>query len=177
MRNKSNFLDCIKTTPVIQAVCQKTGVSRATYYRWRKEDVEFKKRSDIAMKKGVHFINDMAESQLISQIKNSNMTAIIFWLKNHHKTYSENKIYLSQDEQEKLSRLLNSIDMNDFYQTIIKKLANGEISKSTASLLPSIIRKINLIKRETNRPDDSEAMKLLEKILNNGLEENNLTGS
>ena len=30
----------------------------------------------------------MAESQLISAIKDRNLTGIIFWLKNHHKNYS-----------------------------------------------------------------------------------------
>ncbi len=29
----------------------------------------------------------MAESQLLSAIRDKNLTAIIFWLKHHHKTY------------------------------------------------------------------------------------------
>ena len=35
------------------------------------------------------FINDMAESKLIQNIQSGNNTAIIFWLKNHHKEYNE----------------------------------------------------------------------------------------
>lgn len=30
----------------------------------------------------------MAESQLLSAIRDQNMTAIIFWLKHHHKAYA-----------------------------------------------------------------------------------------
>ena len=32
-------------------------------------------------------INDLAESQLISAIKDKNMSAITFWLKHHHQQY------------------------------------------------------------------------------------------
>ena len=78
----------LKKTPIVQVACEKTGVSRATYYRWRKEDPEFADNADIAIDEGLNLINDMAESQLISAIKDRNLTGIIFWLKNHHKNYS-----------------------------------------------------------------------------------------
>jgi len=78
----------LKKTPIVQVACEKTGISRATYYRWRKDDPEFADNADIAIDEGLNLINDMAESQLISAIKDRNLTGIIFWLKNHHKNYS-----------------------------------------------------------------------------------------
>lgn len=78
----------LKKTPIVQVACEKTGISRATYYRWRKDDPEFADKADIAIDEGLNLINDMAESQLISAIKDRNLTGIIFWLKNHHKNYS-----------------------------------------------------------------------------------------
>lgn len=81
------LLKQLKSTPIVQVACEKTGVGRATYYRWRKEDKEFLKESDIALGEGKSLVNDMAESQLLSAIRDRNLTAIIFWLKNHHKTY------------------------------------------------------------------------------------------
>jgi hypothetical protein len=42
---------------------------------------------DEAIEHSAGLINDMAESQLISAIKDKNMSAIFFWLKHHHKTY------------------------------------------------------------------------------------------
>jgi len=39
-------------------------------------------------------INDLAEAQLISAIKDRNMTSLIFWLKNRHSAYAE-KILIS----------------------------------------------------------------------------------
>lgn len=86
--SKKILIEQIKKTPVIQVACEKVGVSRATYYRWKKSDPKFADKADIALNEGLQMINDMAESQLISAIKEGNLTGIIFWLKNHHQTYS-----------------------------------------------------------------------------------------
>lgn len=85
--NKAKLLVELKNTPIVQIACKRSGVSRATYYRWRKEDTGFADKADTALEQSASLINDMAESQLISAIKDKNLTAIIFWLKNHHKTY------------------------------------------------------------------------------------------
>jgi ACT domain-containing protein len=87
--SKEALLEQLKKTPIIQVACEKVGVARATFYRWRKDDKEFAQQADEALSSGSALINDMAESMLISAIKNGNITAIIFWLKNHHKTYAQ----------------------------------------------------------------------------------------
>lgn len=87
-KNKSQLLEILKKTPIVQIACEKAGVSRATYYRWRKEDSEFSLSSDQALQDGSLLVNDMAESQMMSAIKDKNMTAIIFWLKHHHPAYA-----------------------------------------------------------------------------------------
>ncbi len=96
MKNKSkaDVIKYLKTLPIVEVACKKAGISRNTFYRWRKEDEKFRLRSDRATKIGVHFVNDIAESQLYSAIKDKNMTAIIFWLKSHDKTYA-NKVEVS----------------------------------------------------------------------------------
>jgi len=86
-KNKELLLEILKKTPIVQIACEKAGVGRASYYRWRKEDAEFTQKSDQALLDGSLLINDMAESQLMSAIKEKNMTAIIFWLKHHHPAY------------------------------------------------------------------------------------------
>jgi len=86
-KNKEQLLEILKKTPIVQIACEKAGVGRATYYRWRKEDAEFAQQSDQALLDGSLLVNDMAESQLMSAIKDKNMTAIIFWLKHHHPAY------------------------------------------------------------------------------------------
>ncbi len=88
LQQKSLIIDQLKKTPIIQIACEKVGVARATYYRWKKQDTVFAKETDEAVVTGELLINDLAESQLLSAIKDKNLTAIIFWLKHHHARYA-----------------------------------------------------------------------------------------
>lgn len=88
IKEKETLIEYLKKTPIVQVACERTNVGRATYYRWRKEDSEFSKVADLALQEGNALVNDMAESQLMSAIKDKNMTAIIFWLKHHHPAYT-----------------------------------------------------------------------------------------
>lgn len=109
---RTALLQELLKTPVVQVACQKIGIARATYYRWRKENPAFSQEADTALEEGSAFINDIAESQLLSAIKDQNMTAIIFWLKHHHKTYTtrveisaaNSQINALKPDQEKLVR-------------------------------------------------------------------------
>lgn len=115
-KNKELLLDQLKKTPVVQIACEKAGVGRATYYRWRKEDADFAQQSDQALLDGSLLVNDLAESQLMSAIKDKNMTAIIFWLKHHHPAYAtkvevtttskDKEIYLTDEQKELLNKAL-----------------------------------------------------------------------
>lgn len=103
--NKEGILEQLEKTPIVQLVCSRAGVGRATYYRWRKKDKGFTQKADEAILKGRLLINDLAESQLLSAIREQNMTAIIFWLKHNHEMY-RNRLELTQksDEEAKLSK-------------------------------------------------------------------------
>lgn len=122
--SKRILIEQIKKTPVIQVACEKVGVSRATFYRWKKSDPKFADKADIALNEGSQMINDMAESQLISAIKEGNLTGIIFWLKNHHKQYSpklevttkNTEIPLTDEQKEIIRQSLNmafSLNLED----------------------------------------------------------------
>lgn len=87
MKQKESLLEQLRKTPIVEIACKNLGVGRATYYRWRTEDSVFLKESNKALLEGRSLVNDMAESQLLSAIRDKNMTAIIFWLRNHHIDY------------------------------------------------------------------------------------------
>ena len=95
-RNKMKglIIEQLKQMPIIQIASKKSGIGRATYYRWRKEDKKFTKDSDEAITEGLLLINDLAESQLLAAIQDRNMTALIFWLRNRHPAYS-NKLEIT----------------------------------------------------------------------------------
>ena len=87
-KNKQLLIEQLKKTPIIQIACEKINIGRATFYRWKKDDENFSTQVDEALLDGNELVNDMAESQLMSAIKDKNLTAIIFWLKNHHQSYA-----------------------------------------------------------------------------------------
>lgn len=85
---KKELLERLKETPVVEVACRKIGIARATYYRWRINDEKFAKEAELALEAGSALVNDMAESQLLTAIKDQNMTAIIYWLNHHHPAYA-----------------------------------------------------------------------------------------
>ena len=85
--NKEQLIKQFKKMPIIQIACERNGVSRSTFYRWCQEDVDFSKEAREALIDGKAMINDMAESQLISSIKDKSFQAIAYWLKHNHPDY------------------------------------------------------------------------------------------
>lgn len=100
---QNQFLEELARIPIIQVACEKTGLSRNSVYRWRKEDASFTKRMDEALTEGVALVNDMSESQLLNLIKEKNWPAISFWLKHRNDNY-KNKLEIStKEDSEELS--------------------------------------------------------------------------
>lgn len=93
-KEKQAIIDQLHKLPIIEIACSKSGVSRMTFYRWKKQDTEFAKQVDDAMAMGKSLISDVAESQLISAIKKGDMRGIIFWLKHNREEY-KTKVELS----------------------------------------------------------------------------------
>jgi hypothetical protein len=100
--DKAKLLRCLAKTPIVEVACKQSNIPRSTYYRWRKDDEDFAEACDVAIDESAGRINDLAESQLISAIKDGNMTGIVFWLKHHHKAYRtriELDANIKQDQQ------------------------------------------------------------------------------
>ena len=117
---KAELLEQLKKTPIIQTACNKVAVGRSTYYVWRKDDKEFARSADKALREGKGFISDMAISQLIKKIQEGNTTSLIFWLKNHHADYNDRIIHehehehhfeFSQEDKDNIARALRNIGM------------------------------------------------------------------
>lgn len=85
---KELLLEQLRKIPIVQIACERSGVSRATFYRWRSEDAEFKQSAEQAILEGEALITDMTESQLVSLIKDRNFHAIQLWLRHHHPKYN-----------------------------------------------------------------------------------------
>lgn len=66
-----------KSLGIVSHACKAAKVCRDSHYRWLKEDKEYKKKVDDLSNLAL----DLAESKLHKQIQESNLTAIIFFLK------------------------------------------------------------------------------------------------
>ena len=98
MRNQSDknkFLEKLSTHPVVSVVCRNTGISKATV--WIEKDVTFKEKFDKAMTQGRESINDVAESVLLSLVKDKNIRAVEYWLTNNHDRYYRPKKAIAVD--------------------------------------------------------------------------------
>lgn len=101
---KANLLTALeKNLGVVTTACKSVGCSRETFYKYCKDDEEFKSK--------VEDINnvtlDFAESQLHKQIMDGNTTATIFYLK----TKGKKRGYVERTEVQQ-ETTLKSLDIN-----------------------------------------------------------------
>lgn len=101
--NRQLMLEQLQKTPIVQVCCEKLNISRSTYYRWRDESPEFAKQADKALAEGVALINDLTESQLLSAIKNGNISSIFYWLNHRHSAYSNKLEVTTKVDKETLT--------------------------------------------------------------------------
>ena len=99
-KDKEKFLEVLEKNPVIQIAVERSGISKATFYRWKELDKEFAKKVEVALREGNSLITDIAIAQLISAIKEKNLGAIKFWLEKHSDEY-RNEVHIKAEvEQE-----------------------------------------------------------------------------
>lgn len=98
---KSNKSDTLKkevlerledSLGIVTMACKNVGISRKTFYEWKKNDEEFAK----AVKDIQEVTLDFVESQLHKQIKDGNVSAAIFYLK----TKGKERGYIEQQNIE-----------------------------------------------------------------------------
>ncbi len=86
-RSKKLLLEQLRKMPIVQIACDKSGVARATFYRWKLKDKSFASEAEKAIVEGEALITDMSETQLIGLIRDKNFQAVQLWLKSHHPKY------------------------------------------------------------------------------------------
>lgn len=88
-KKQQEFFEQLKKIPIVSVAAEKTGLSRNSVYRWRKQDKEFEKEMEEAITEGEALINDMTESQLLTLIKDKSWPAISFWLRHRNPKFRE----------------------------------------------------------------------------------------
>ena len=139
IQQKTDFIERFKKTPVIQVVCGQVGISRATFYRWIKEDPVFYQQYLEAEVEGREFMGDAMESHLIQLAKDGNLGAIIFYLKHNRPRYSESIRGLPHQQileiAEYIKNLNDQQDDSQFLSNLFKKKVPMKISRYIVQIM------------------------------------------
>ena len=102
-KEKKSLIEHLKKIPIVQISCERVGISRPTFYRWKADDQDFDKAVRDAISEGVTFINELSESQIITLIKEKKLEAVRFWLRHNHPKYAQRLEITTKEPQEKLN--------------------------------------------------------------------------
>lgn len=91
---KQTLLEQLRRLPVREVAYEKTGVTRMTCNRWRKASKKFAEEMDTAIAEGYEFLCGLAESQIISLVRQGKFEAARFVLQHHDPRYA-NKLELT----------------------------------------------------------------------------------
>lgn len=76
-KSKQYALECLKKTyGNVSLTCEKVGLSRMTFYKWRSEDPEFNRQVEEINERTLDFV----ESKLLQGIQDGNVRLIMFYL-------------------------------------------------------------------------------------------------
>lgn len=98
---KHKLVQHLRDIPIATYACQRIGVPKATYYKWRKIDQIFREASDEAIITGKLTLNDVAKSQLVKLIKGGDYRSISFWLKHNDADFGSKLTLKIEDETRK----------------------------------------------------------------------------
>lgn len=85
--DKTKFLAELEEIPIPSVACKRVGISKASIYRWKKDDPDFRKSMEEAIVIGRDNITDLGEGKLVSLMKDGNFRAIKYWLESNNKRY------------------------------------------------------------------------------------------
>lgn len=90
------LLEALEKHANVKAACKVVGIGRSTFYHWQKEDKEFTKACENAMRLGKEEINDFAQSQLVRLMEKGDYRAVRFHLERRHPDYRWPKIEMDR---------------------------------------------------------------------------------
>jgi hypothetical protein len=97
---KETLLQALESSlGIVSTACTRSGISRSSFYKWYKEDEEFRKKVDEIDNLKLDFV----ESKLFKNIENEKEKSIIFYLqhKGHKRGYIQKQnINLTSDQED-----------------------------------------------------------------------------
>ncbi len=128
MKSKEKFLDNFKLSlGNISISCEASGISRQTYYNWRKQDAEFSQTCDDIEERNL----DLAEMKLLNAIREGKTAELLFYLKTKGKKrgYVERQEITGIDGQQLFEvRIIDTAEQIEdiTHEQSIPSLADGQ---------------------------------------------------
>ena len=108
---QEQFLEILRNSAMnISVACEKTGISRRTFYYW-KDNETFRELYEDAREELI----DLAETKLMLQIKDGNIAAICFFLKTQakHRGYVERQEYEDTTKQKFIDAMKKASELEE----------------------------------------------------------------
>jgi hypothetical protein len=154
---KKKFLEELEKEGLILAACRRSGLSRTTLYRWKKEDKEFSKQITKSQKIGRDNVNDLGDYSIIQLIKEKNVPIIKWYKAFNDRRYKpkprkviieHSKLTVKEKELEMLWR-----EKWDQYTEMEKSLLDriqGKQTKESEAMLEDFLRRNRLLEDDEN---------------------------
>ncbi len=84
---EKGLIEELEKTGNVFIACNKVALSRATYYRWKNDDLDFRNRTDEAIEIGRANMAEFGESKLLRNVENGDQRAIEFLLRHNDPRY------------------------------------------------------------------------------------------
>tara|TARA_B100001113_G_C20552158_1_gene380888 strand:+ start:114 stop:503 length:390 start_codon:yes stop_codon:yes gene_type:complete len=124
MKSKDKFLDNFKLSlGNISISCEASGISRQTYYNWRKQDAEFSQQCEDIEERNL----DLAEMKLLNAIREGKTAELLFYLK----TKGKRRGYVERQE-------ITGIDGQQLFEVRIIDTAEQLESNTHEQSIPSL---------------------------------------
>jgi hypothetical protein len=137
LETKEKLLKEIEKSGNVYLSCMKTGIDKATFYRW-KDDKEFRKKANEAVKRGRENNCEIAEHALMMNVKDKKMDAIKYVLSHQSKIYKpkDRKVFLvhsNTNNSEKAVSIKRKGDIRTYsagYTDGVKSFLEDHVRKS-----------------------------------------------
>jgi transposase-like protein len=150
-RIRDKFIEELAKSPIVQIACEKLGISRQTYYRWRREDIEFSKLADEALGQGEDLVNDVAESTVIRGVQNRDTSWTKYWLNRRHPNFTEHK-YRSLPKDSK-DEEIDTEEISTFIKGWEPALKKAQEEKIRQEIDKGVESKLNELRASGNLPE------------------------
>lgn len=100
---RSKFIKTLSEIPHVRRACKIVGVDHSTFYRWKKDNLDFKKSVEVAQKAGRDYMTENVERALYKNaVEKGDPASQRFWLENNDPRYMKKRTVYVKPIQEKM---------------------------------------------------------------------------